>query len=410
MPVVAQVFGAAPGRVDLIPRQRLVAGQVGVEHVVGHRGAHALVAVVQRHAQPVRRHVRQGAVDGQGVEEQHVPELVVGGHPAVRVLVGVDAEAAGAEREVVVDHPADAVGARQHGQAAQVARTVADRMPAGVHVHAALEVDEVLVDGRGVLRELWEPDARDLVREREHGSVDDLAQDVQDLRPVPGAVEALQPVDLVVDVHVVEVAFRAAPVRVGDAVHGIRAGHQPAVAGDDPHHVAAQRRQPVGVEETAEEQVALVVHAPPQLSSVGQRVVGDTKLAKALDHGAEYATSPVRCRRAYRDPLGNTCTARPGTRAKCLVSPVTTSSSRDNAVAAMRRSEVGIGRPAALRFASISPKMRATARVMGMTGTAESSASTNSSRRARLDGVSARRHPWNSSAALITDTASRMSP
>src|SRR5436309_13821650 len=55
----------------------------------------------------------------------------------------------------------------------------------------------------------------------------------------------------------------------------------------------------------------------------------------------------------------------------------------------MRRSDVGILRPPELSLASISANTRAIVRVMGRTGIAPSTASTNSSRLARLDGVSA---------------------
>jgi hypothetical protein len=103
-------------------------------------------------------------------------------------------------------------------------------------------------------------------------------------------------------------------------------------------------------------------------------------------------------------------TINPGIFPKCRGLPVTTSSPRDKAVEAISRSEVGTLLPAAHRRASISAKIRATGSVMATTGSAESIASTNSSRRARRAGVSALQHPWRSSPALMAEIASSTSP
>lgn len=97
--------------------------------------------------------------------------------------------------------------------------------------------------------------------------------------------------------------------------------------------------------------------------------------------------------RATWESYFHSWTVSPGILSKRRTFPVEISSPRDKAVQPISRSDVARRVPAARSCASTAPKTRMTGSVIEITGMAERIASTNSSRRARRAGVSARQHP-----------------
>ena len=167
---------------------------------------------------------------------------------------------AGAEREVVIDHLANLVRARNHGEPTELFGAIAHGRPARVGVKRALEVHEVLVRRRGVVGVLREPDARNFHRVRQHRRVNDLLHGLQNFRPVPGLVKLLQLVRLVIHVGVAQVALGALGLDHGNALHRVGAGLEPTVFLQHLGHCAPQGEHVVRVEQAPEEYVTLGIH------------------------------------------------------------------------------------------------------------------------------------------------------
>ena len=184
----------------------------------------------------------------------------------------------------MVEHAVDLVRAGQDGQAAQLGRAVADRRPGRPGIEAALEVDVVLVDGRGVLGVLREPQTRDLLRMRQHRLAGDTRDHVHDLRLVRGAMEGFEIVDRVIDVGVALVALGADARHVGDAVHRVRVRQQPAAFLHHRQHLTPQFHHHVRILQALEEEVALVGEPPAQLVPVQHGVIGDAQFFQFAVH------------------------------------------------------------------------------------------------------------------------------
>ena len=289
-PVVLQLV-ALPVLVDLFPGQGGNVGHVRHQHVLRDPVAHPLVAVVQRDAHPVLGQIRKSLVHGEGGKEKGIAELEVGGEPC-RVQLGmlrhlllqVDDQAPGAQGEVMGKDLLHLVGSRQHGQWAQLDRTVSNGGPAGERVHAALVVHEVLVQRRGVLLELRKPDPGLLPGQGNGFPAHNLLGRVHELRLVGKAVERLQPLNLEIDLVVVQVPLRAAVRDIGDAHHRVRIRGEPSPRVEDPGHVPAQREQLVPVLKLLEEEVSFVVQPAPKLLGVHQRIIGNPELLPGFRH------------------------------------------------------------------------------------------------------------------------------
>ena len=174
---------------------------------------------------------------------------------------------------MMVQDALDFMRARYDRQPAQFNRAVADWRPAGDIVVTALEMHEVLVRWRGVLSVFGEPDTRDLLRMWHDGRADHLGHDVLEFRPMRRAVKALVLVDLGVTGAVFVVALGVAHVDIGDAIHGVGSGDQPADLLDYAHHLAPQLKHFVRIHQPAEKEITLFGDAPLEFLRVVHRIV-----------------------------------------------------------------------------------------------------------------------------------------
>ena len=169
-PVVFEVVDF-PVFVHVFPGEIVEDIQMGFEHVLRQGVAEFLIAVVEGDAKAVFGEVWQGLMYRECGKDQGVADFVVCAVPLAFQFVGVDAQAARAEGEVVFHDGIDFVRAGQYGEAAQFNGTVANRCPAGVGVEVALKVYEVLVNRCGVCRVFGKPQASDFVRMGENRAI-----------------------------------------------------------------------------------------------------------------------------------------------------------------------------------------------------------------------------------------------
>jgi len=184
----------------------------------------------------------------------------------------------------MVEDLTNLVGTGNYCQAAEFDRAVADRGPYGKVLEMALEVYEVLVDGSGVLDVLGEPQANDLMRKGHGGPVHNFFDHVKGLGPVTRTMEGFELLYLVVDVSVLTVALSALLGYVGDAVHRVGAGDQPAALLEGCQNLLAQLEKIVGIEKLFEEKVAFFVNSSAEFFGVVFGVVGDAQFFKLCIH------------------------------------------------------------------------------------------------------------------------------
>ncbi len=167
----------------------------------------------------------------------------------------------------------DLVRSGQQRQSPQFPRAIAHGRPASIGLIGALEVHEVLVDGRGMLLILREPETGDLLRVRQDGAADHLLHHRQHLGPVPCPMKRLEPVHLVIHRCILEVAF-GAPLRgVRDPVHQIGALFEPSSLPADAENIPPQCPEFVGILQRAKEEIPLGVDPPLEFFGSIDRVV-----------------------------------------------------------------------------------------------------------------------------------------
>ena len=216
-------------------------------------------------------------------EDKGVADFVVGAVPLAFQFVGVDAQAARAEREVVFHDGIDFVRARQYGEATQFNGTVSDRCPAGVGVVVALKVYEVLVNRCGVRRVFGKPQASDFVRMRENRTVYYFFEQVEYFWFMGNAVKGFEFVHFVIYVGVFGVAFGTLSGNIGNAIYGIGSLDEPGCHFVE--HLSPQIPEFVRVLQFAEEEIAFFTDAPPQLFRIVNRVVGYAQFCNLVRHG-----------------------------------------------------------------------------------------------------------------------------
>ena len=87
-------------------------------------------------------------------EKERVADFIIGGMPdrvEIFVFGFIDDQAAGAQREVMLEDAVDLVRPRDDSEPAKLKRAIADRRPASQRIPTALEVHVVLMRRRGVL-------------------------------------------------------------------------------------------------------------------------------------------------------------------------------------------------------------------------------------------------------------------
>ena len=95
---------------------------------------------------------------------------------------------------------------------------------------------------------------------------------------MPAAMKVLDLVDFGVTGAVFVVAFGVAHVDIGDAVHRVGSGDQPADLLDHAHHLAAQLPESVRIDQPLKKEITLVINAALQFFGVVHGVVRDAQL------------------------------------------------------------------------------------------------------------------------------------
>ena len=216
-------------------------------------------------------------------EDKGIADFVVGAVPLAFQFVGVDAQAARAQGEVVVHHGIDFVRAGQYGEATQFNGTVANRCPTGAGVEVALKVYEVLVYRCGVCRVFGKPQASDFVRMRKNRAVHHFFEQVEYFWFMGNAVKGFEFVHLVIYVGVFGVAFGTLFGYIGDAIYGVGSLDEPGCHSVE--HLSPQIPEFVGVLQFAKEEIPLFADASPQLFRIVDRVVGYAQFCNLVRHG-----------------------------------------------------------------------------------------------------------------------------
>ena len=256
---------------------------MGFEHVFRQGIAEFLIAIVEGDAKAVFGEIWQGLVYRECGKDQGIADFVVRAVPLAFQFVGVDAQAARAQGEVVFHDRIDFVRAGQYGEATQFNGAVANRCPAGVGVEVALKVYKVLVNRRGVRRVFGKPQASDFVRMRENRTVHHFFEQVEHFWFMGNAVKGFEFVHFVIHVGVFGIAFGTLFGYIGNAIYGIGSFDEPGCHSVE--HLPPQIPEFVRILQFAEEEIPFFTDAPPQFFRIFNRVVGYAKFCNLVRHG-----------------------------------------------------------------------------------------------------------------------------
>ena len=244
---------------------------MGLEGILADRVASRLVPVIGGKPEPVGGQVVPSLVDGQAVQDDDVPARVVAADPGGIVLYGYLPPTgthafSRLQHAVPVRTPVD-------GESAEFFRTVAQGHPGRPRLVRTPDEVVVLVRRGRVRVQVGEHEPADVPAVRKRRFAEQHFKHAGQRGIERQRVEVANAQDIVVETLPSRVvAFEHAGIRMRDAVHGIRTGRKPSAFPADFENLPPDVVDARGVEQTAEEQAAVLRGAPAQFTGLREQI------------------------------------------------------------------------------------------------------------------------------------------